>query len=87
MALVGVEPREAAGPGVDGLAAGLEPDAPVDDDDVRTLVHLMVAERLPRIEDDQDRARLVLRMHDDRRTAAAGRVELAASSSSARGKV
>ena len=60
MALVGIEPREISGASVDRLAAGFEPHATVEDDDPGTLVQLMIAERLSRIEADQHRACLVL---------------------------
>ena len=76
-ALVGVKPRENSGACIDRLAARLEPHLTVKDDDPRTLVHLMVAERLSGIQADQHRARLVVRLHDDRRAASARRVELA----------
>ena len=72
------------GPASTRLAAALDPHAPLEHDDPRALVHLVVAERLPGIEADQHRARLVLRVDDDRRAAAARRVDLASGSSSAR---
>src|SRR5581483_7697618 len=75
--LVRLEEEERAGAGVDALARGLDAHRAVDDDEERVLLHLVVAELLPGLEPDQDGARrLVVRMENDRRDAAARRLDL-----------
>ena len=64
--LVRLEVRERPSLPFDALAARLDLGVPVDDQDPRVLLHLMVAERLPRIEPDEHRARFVLALQDDR---------------------
>jgi len=55
-ALVRVEPEELAGPGVDRLAAGLDPRSAVDDEDESGLPHLVLAELVAGSERDEDDA-------------------------------
>src|SRR5829696_8318617 len=75
-ALVGLEMRERPGWRLDLLAAGTDARASLDDEEPRVLLDLMVAELLPRVEPDEHGARLVLTQENDRRTAAARRVDL-----------
>jgi hypothetical protein len=73
--LVRLEVRERPGRPLDALAAGVDLGLPVDDQDPRMLLHLVVAELLPGIEPDEHRARLVLALQDDRRAAPVGRLD------------
>src|SRR3954447_1174584 len=76
-AFVRIEGEEASDARVDGLAAGLDTDRAVDDRHECALLHLMVAERLARLEDDEDRARTGVRTQHDGGAAAAGSGDLA----------
>src|SRR3954447_2758428 len=76
-AFVRVEGEEAPDAALDRLAAGLDTHRAVDHRHERALLHLMVAERLARLEDDEDRARTGVRTQDDGRAVAAGSVDLA----------
>ena len=77
MALVGVEPEDRAVPRRHLLNARLHIDGTVDHDEQRRLLDLVVAQALPGLQADQDRARLsVLGVQDDRRAASLGRVDL-----------
>src|SRR5262249_21018745 len=69
--LVGLEHAKRAGAGLDGLLSGLDARSAVDDEDVGVLLDLVLAERLPRFEDDEDGAGGILRVENDRRAAAA----------------
>src|SRR5204863_2277774 len=69
--LVRLEHAERAGARLDRVASGLDPRPPVEDEDVRVLFDLVLAERLSRVEDDEDRPGCVLRVENDRRAATA----------------
>ncbi len=75
MAFVGLEVRKGPRGGLDLLAPSSNSGRPVDDEEPRVLLHLVVAELLPRLEADQHRAGLVLAHQDDRRAAPGGRVD------------
>src|SRR5207249_2409189 len=74
--LVGVEREEGAGPALDRLAARFNAYRAVDDGDERAFLHLVVAQRLTRLEDDQDGACSLVRAEHDGRATAAGRLDL-----------
>jgi hydroxyacylglutathione hydrolase len=76
VALLLLEANERARTRLDGLTAGLDLDVPVHDHQVRVLVDLVVAQLLPRIDTDQNGARLVGRMQDDRAACTARRGQL-----------
>jgi hypothetical protein len=75
VALVGLEVGECPRRGLDLLAARSNVRLPVDDEQPGVLLDLVVAEFLPRLEADQDRASLVLAHQDHRRAAPRGRVD------------
>ena len=71
------EPHERSRSGLERLIARLDPHLAGDDDDVRMLVDLVVAELLARIETDQNCPGLISREHDDGRTRPAGKLDFA----------
>jgi hydroxyacylglutathione hydrolase len=75
-ALVRLEVRERARGRVELVAAGPNPNGPFHDEEPGVLFHLVVAERLPRVEADEHRARLVFAEKDDGRSASARRLDL-----------
>jgi hypothetical protein len=74
--LVGIERGHRADAGLELLAAALDPRAPVDDDDERVLLHLVIAELLSGEEPDQHGAALLGRVEDDRRATPVGGLDL-----------
>src|SRR5690349_10059093 len=73
--LVRLERDERPGARVEPLAVALDAHLAVDHQDERVLLHLVLAELLPRLEHDQHRAPLLLRVEHDRRDRAARRVD------------
>ena len=67
MPLVGLEADERPRRGLDDLVARTEGRGAVDDDNPRVLLDLVVAERLPGIEADEDRSGFILAPEDDGR--------------------
>jgi hydroxyacylglutathione hydrolase len=76
MSFVGLEPEEHPGAGPVLLAARGDPHGTVDDGDPGVFLHLVVAERLPRLEHDQNRPCAVVRMEDGRIAGAGRRLDL-----------
>jgi hydroxyacylglutathione hydrolase len=64
--LVGLETGQRARPRVRRLAPTGDLDGPVEHGHPRVLLHLVVAERLSRLQDNQDGARTLVRMKNDR---------------------
>ena len=75
MPFVGLEPRHRAASGRDRLGSRADLDLTFEHDDPRVLLHLVLAERLTRTEHDQDRARAVVRVEDDRVACPLGCIE------------
>ena len=72
MALVGLEVGERPGGGFDLSVRARNADGPLDDEQPRVLLDLVVAELLARIEADEDRSCLVFALEDDRRAPSVG---------------
>src|SRR5262249_53234160 len=75
MPLVRLERDERPRTGVELLPVALDAHLAVDDQDERVLLHLVLAEFLPRLEPDQHRAPLLLRVQHDRRDRAPRRLD------------
>lgn len=74
--LVGLEPRQRAGSNSDRLGARTDLDLALEHGDPRVLLHLVLAERLAGAEHDQDRARALVRVEDDRVPCPFGGIEV-----------
>jgi hypothetical protein len=75
--LVRQKVEELARDGIDRVAAGLDANRAGDDEQEGGLLHLVLAQLLPRLERDQDDATLaVLGMQDDGRSRTVGRLDL-----------
>jgi hydroxyacylglutathione hydrolase len=74
---VRVEREERPFSAVDRLAARFDADGTVDHRDERPLLHLVVAERLSGLQDDQDGTCRFVRPQDDRRSSSAWRFDFA----------
>src|SRR5262249_12840399 len=72
-----LEAHEAAWAELDALRVGGDLDVPLDHDDPRVLLDLVLAERLPGLERDQHRACSRILVHDVRVAGAARRVDRA----------
>src|SRR5204863_9452633 len=75
VALTRLEAEQSAGPELDIFRARRHLDAPVQHDDPRVLLHLMVAECLAAVDRDQHCARTLVLMDDVRIARAARRVD------------
>jgi hydroxyacylglutathione hydrolase len=75
--LLGIEAEEIAGNRANRIASRLDPSLARDDEEERSFLDLVIAERLVRVERDEDDAAFaVLRVEDDRRARTVGRVDL-----------
>lgn len=72
MPLCGIEGDERPDRALDGLAIRRDPHRPLNDDEPRTLLHLVLAQFLAGLEPDQHRAGFVLGAEDYRRSTPAG---------------
>jgi hypothetical protein len=77
VAFVGLEGDERAGVGIDRLAAGLDARATLDDHEKRVFLDLVIAQLLARLETDENGARFLVRVKDDRGSTAVRRLDLA----------
>ena len=75
-ALVGLEREQGSGLRLQRLAACVDPDRSVDHEHERVLLDLVLAELLPRVEPDQNRASRFVGVEHDRRAASSGRFYL-----------
>jgi hydroxyacylglutathione hydrolase len=75
--LVRLEGDERPGVGLERVGSGLDSGLPLDDDDERVLLHLVVPKLLAGLEPDQHGATFPARVENHRRTAPAGGFDLA----------